>query len=362
MKSIVTIVAVAALLAPLPLFAQDGDPADLTPTALLRTGFGFEPEASITNDGFFVYDARVGLRGQVGFVFDYLLGVEYHRRANQLRLLDAALSFPIGGSSTSVDVGAFRSPFGREATRDKASLAFLERSQAALALAPGRQLGAQVRGELLDTRLKWLAGLFNGDGVRFDNASDGFLGVARVEFNSVGDVEFYEDFVIEAGVSAAVSTEAIPTAVPTALSPTDIRLARASRELRLFQGDLRLAYIGWLLLFEYHWAEFEDPFNGSAIGTNTVTADIRRILWGAFDLGVRYDGFRTPALLSVPAQRNDFLVFGLNVNAGLYARIGLQYAVGLDGAVRGVFESADGTSTAPPLADGQFLLFLQAAF
>jgi hypothetical protein len=52
-------------------------------------------------------------------------------------------------------------------------------------------------------------------------------------------------------------------------------------------------------------------------------------------------------------------VFGVNVLPGLYGRLGLQYAIGLDGSLAGQELALDRTNTGPRLADGQFLLNLQ---
>ncbi|MDH3427964.1 MAG: OprO/OprP family phosphate-selective porin, partial [Gemmatimonadota bacterium] len=207
MSGLIFLTTAITAVAPAPLVAQEGDPARLAASGLLRTGFEFEPQSANRNDGFIIYEARLGLSGEIGFVFDYEFGIEYDRDDAGIDLLDAILSFPLGRSPTSVDLGGFRSPLGREATADKAALPLVERSQATLALAPGRQVGLQVRGEALSSRLRWAAGLFNGNGLRLENDDDSFLGSGRVAFNSIGDVEFFEDFVIEAGASLVATRD-----------------------------------------------------------------------------------------------------------------------------------------------------------
>lgn len=352
-----TVVAVALAL-PTSLTAQDGLPAELTPTGLLRTGFEFESRESGRNDGFIVYDARLGLSGRVGFVFDYALGFEYDRDAEEIDLLDAILSFPLGQSSVHIDVGGFRSPFSREATVDKGSLPFVERSQATLALAPGRQLGLQIRGDGLDSRLIWAAGLFNGNGLRLENDDDSFLAAGRAVFNSIGDVEFFEDFVLEAGVSFATTHDGSQNVLPVGVGFADYEGDRL-----MVGADVRLAYRGWSLAGEILRTEYDDSPGFSDVKAEGVTADLRYMLWGVFDLGVRYDAFR-PALAAGGGdpERNEFLVLGLGVAPGLYAQVGMQYAIGLNGTIQGVQDPLDGTNTAPALTDGQFLLFLQVAF
>lgn len=351
-------VVIAALVLPTSLTAQDGLPAELAPTGLLRTGFEFEPQASDRNDGFIIYDARLGLSGKVGFVFDYVLGVEYDRDNEDFDLLDAMLSFPLGKSSVRIDIGGFRSPVGREATIDKAMLPFIERAQSALALAPGRQVGLQFRGEGMDTRLTWAAGLFNGNGLRLENDDDSFLAAGRAAFNSVGEVEFFEDFVLEAGVSLATTQDGSQRVLPVGVELVDYAGDRT-----IYGADVRFAYRGWSLSGEYLRTEYDDVSGVADVHAYGLTADLRYMLWGLFDFGARYDGFR-PAFDSDGSEpsRNEFLVFGLGLNPGLYARVGMQYSVGLNDAISGVQDPLDGTNTAPALTDKQFLLFMQVAF
>ena len=361
---------VMTLAIPPSLTAQDAFRTELIPTGLLRMGFEFEPQAAGRNDGFIVYDARLGLSGKVGFVFDYKLGIEYDREDEEFDLLDAVLSFPLGQSSVHIDIGAFRSPIGREATADKGMLPFIERSQTALALAPGRQVGLQVRGDGMDSRLTWAAGLFNGNGLRLENDNDSFLAAGRAAFNSVGDVEFFEDLVLELGVSLATtqdgSQRVLPVEVMTGSAPPAFRtvdLIDYEGDRLIYGADVRFAYRGWSLAGEYLRTEYDDTSGFSDVNAYGLTADLRYMLWGVFDLGARYDGFR-PALAvdGGDPERNEFLVLGLGLAPGLYARVGMQYSIGLDGTTRGVQNPLDGTNTAPALTDDQFLLFLQVAF
>jgi len=363
-------IVIVALVLPTSLTAQDGLPAELKPTGLLRTGFEFEPQAAGRNDGFIIYDARLGLSGKVGFIFDYVLGIEYDRDDEEFDLLDAVLSFPLGKSSVHLDFGAFRSPVGREATADKAVLPLAERSQASLALAPGRQVGLQFRGEGMDSRFTWAAGLFNGNGIRLENDDDSFLAAGRAAFNSVGDVEFFEDLVLELGVSFATTQDGSQRVLPVEVMEGSVMGPFRTVDVIDYQGDrliygtdVRIAYRGWSFAGEYLRTEYDDIFGVSNVNAYGLTADLRYMLWGLFDVGARYDGFMPAVALDGENQeRNEFLVLGLGLAPGLYARVGLQYAIGLDGATRGVQNPLDGTNTAPALTDDQFLIFLQMAF
>ena len=350
---------------------QATGPNVLRPSGMLRTGFELEPADADRADGFIVYDARLALTGVVGHVFDFTLGVEYDRDDAGIDLLDAIITFPLSGDAVRADLGGFRSPLSREATADKATLPLVERSQSALALAPGRQLGLQVRGEALEERLRVAGGLFNGNGLRLENDDKAFLVAGRASYNSVGPLEFPEDLVIEAGLSAAWSTDSALFVLPVEGRTSPEPDARRLVSLEEFEGDriiwgadARLAHEGWTLAVEYLRTDYDPEVSEAEdLHAHGVTVDLRHMLWGLFDVGGRYDAF-TPAVgfAGETPQASRFFVLGIGVAPGLFARAGLQYAIGIDRTTRGVGSALDGTNTAPPLTDDQFLLYLQLAF
>lgn len=358
-----------ALGAPSGLVAQEAVATDLRPSGLLRTGFEVEPADANRADGFLVYDMRLALTGVVGYVFDYRLGVEYDRDDAGIDLLDAVVSFPLGGDGLHADLGGFRSPVSREIQVDKAVLPFVERSQAALALAPGRQLGLQLRTGQFDGRLHAAAGVFNGNGLKLENDDRSLLVAGRIAYNTVGEIEFFEDLVVEGGLSAAWSRDSAQSVLPVQAAPStgippvgQIDLAEYEGERLTWGADARFAYRGWTLAAEYLRTDY-DPADGAEAHAEGLTVDARHMLWGTFDVGLRYDVF-TPALAPgddapLPSR---FLLAGVGVAPGLFARVGMQLAIGLDGTTRGVDAALDGTNTAPPLTDGQFLVYLQLAF
>lgn len=363
---------IVGLVGPLPASAQETTgPNVLRPSGMLRTGFEFEPADADRADGFIVYDARLALTGVVGYVFDFTLGVEYDRDDAGIDLLDAIITFPLSGEAVRADLGGFRSPVSREATADKAMLPLVERSQSALALAPGRQLGLQVRGTALEERLRIAGGLFNGNGLRLENDDKAFLVAGRASYNNVGPLEFPEDLVIEAGLSAAWSTDSALFVLPVEGRTGPEPDARRLVSLEEFEGDriiwgadARLAYEGWTIAAEYLRTDYDPEVgDGEGLHAEGITVDLRHALWGLFDVGGRYDSF-TPAVgfAGDPPRASRFFVLGLAVAPGLFARAGLQYAIGIDGTTRGVESALDGTNTAPPLTDDQFLIFLQLAF
>jgi len=140
----------------------------------------FQPDRSFAgNDGFSIANARVRVYGELDGGFGYLV---------QANLIDTPAVLDAEGHYRVVDGlvlrgGLFKAPFSREFLTGAGSIDFVNRSQVVRALVPGRELGAQIGGDLLDGVVSYGVGLFNGN--RFDgngNDSDEFLWVGRVSF------------------------------------------------------------------------------------------------------------------------------------------------------------------------------------
>jgi phosphate-selective porin len=343
---------------------------ELETTGLLRTGFRVESSRYDGARGFEIYDARLGLAGKVGIVFDYALQAEYHFDDAAVRLLDASLSVPLKDEALRLDVGLLASGFGREATKSKDLLPLVERSQGSLALAPGRQVGAAVRGQAFEQRLTYRGGLYNGEGASFGNFDRGFLFAARAAWNSAGEVEFFEDFVYELGADVAFASDSVNEVLPVSRAgvfeiASDAAIpgyAAFTGDRVVWSADAGLRWRSWSVAGEYGRAEYTPSGTVPRVSSEAWFVEGGYALWGAFDLLLRYDSFRAAVGAGVEADRTEFLVFGLNINPGFHARMGLQYSVGLDGSLVGVSQAIDGTNTGPALADDQFLLNLQLAF
>lgn len=121
--------------------------------------------------------ARFKLSGEIIDDLKYKLQVD--ARDNDDILRDAAISF------TSIDwlnlhVGQYKSPFGREELTSSSKIDTMERSAVTNAIAPTRQVGTSVSGDLFDGFLWYHAGIFNGNGINTRNDDNNFLYVGRV--------------------------------------------------------------------------------------------------------------------------------------------------------------------------------------
>ena len=339
-------------LVPCTTVAQEGPPVEVG--GLLRVGARAEPESTGSSDGFEVFDARLKVRGMIGIVFEYYLETHYDGVDDAFELFDARLTLPLI-PEFEVTLGMFRAPFGYEALLDPGELTYLERSQASTAIAPGRQIGMQAGGEAMDGRLTYAGGMFNGNGRTLENDGDDYMFTGRVQFNSIGTIAFYDDLVVQVGASLGYSSDTsvelgpgIVTGDPAAVP----KLTTAFAGDRLLWGaDLRATYRDLALTAEYLRANYDlDSSIGGGEPTETTAfggyVELGYRAYGLLEGVVRYDGF-SPAL----GDNRDFMVFGVNVYPGYYAKFGLQYAVGIN-------DSPDSAT----LADGQFLFVAQVDF
>ena len=325
---------------------------------LLRAGLRVEPSESFSSDGFDVYDARLMMFGKIGIIFDYLMQVEYDEEDDAFELLDARAGLPIMPEAE-IHFGLFRPHFGLEALTDKGDLTFLERSQASEAIAPGRQVGVAVGGEAADARLTYGFGIFNGNGRTLDNDGDNFMAAGRAQFNSIGPIPFYEDLVFQVGASLAYSSD---TAAELGLGvegfepgETGIGFEDAfAGDRLLWEVDAHVSYRGWSLTAEYLRGDYDpsDDFAGGVLEGEDVGAyggyvEAGYLFWGgAIEAVARYDGFN-PAL----GANRDFILLGINIFPGQYAKFGFQHAIDLHDS-----------PASPFLAGGRFLFVAQVDF
>jgi phosphate-selective porin len=348
----------ALLALPIAAIPQEGAAqSDLEVRGLLRAGVRVEPDSSARSDGFDVFDARLGLSGKIGIIFDYFVQVEYDEGDDEFKLLDARAGLPIRPEAD-IGLGLFRPAFGLEALTDKGQLTFLERSQATEAIAPGRQVGVGLSGEAADARLTYGVGVFNGNGRRLENDGGDYMFAGRVQYNTIGPVPFYEDFVLQAGASAAYSEDTAAElgagfeGTAPGVDPIGLGDAFAGDRF-LWEVDVHASYRGWSLTAEYLRGEYDAEL-GPETSESEVSLDAYGgyveagyLFWGgAIEAVARYDGF-SPAV----GENRDFVLFGINIFPGQYAKFGLQYAMELHDS-----------PPSPFLDGGQFLLVAQVDF
>lgn len=128
-------------------------------------------------NGFSVANTRVSAKGTLDGHVSYFVQANF---APTAALLDASIGLALSEHAT-LQAGAMKAPFSVEFLTAASAIDFVNRSQVVSLLAPGRQIGATLRGTLDDATVHYAAGVFNGNGVGPNgNDGDGVLGVARL--------------------------------------------------------------------------------------------------------------------------------------------------------------------------------------
>lgn len=138
-----------------------------------------------SNDRIYLRRARINAGGRFLEEFDFRVEVDMAGTLSNTTGLRAQLTdgyvnwnrYP----AANVRIGQFKAPFGYEQLTPDPNLFSLERTLATDRITLARQLGVQVAGSLLDRRLSYAVGAFNGTGVNNNfNDDSRFLLAGRV--------------------------------------------------------------------------------------------------------------------------------------------------------------------------------------
>ena len=226
---------------------------------------------SSANDRFYLRRARLNASGKFLEEFDFKLEVELSgslAEASNLRAqaTDAYINwnrFP----AAQLRFGQFKTPFGYEQLYADPKLPTIERSLANDRLTSGRQIGMQLGGELLDKRLFYAVGLFNGNGTNTTaNDNDRFASFGRISAQLYRGPLFGKEGTLSLGFGAYASED---SAVSLAGLGFDSTPATAERD-NLFAGkrdgrgyDLQLKAPGARFEVWAEWLEGHfEPANG----------------------------------------------------------------------------------------------------
>ncbi len=126
--------------------------------AQLAGRFYLHQEAQAATDSFVLRRARPIFQGTVASRFDFYLDPDFG--LGQAALLDGYLDARFS-SAFRVRAGKFKAPFGVERLQSGSALLFIERALPT-GLAPNRDVGVQVHGELAGGTVAYAMGVFNG--------------------------------------------------------------------------------------------------------------------------------------------------------------------------------------------------------
>ncbi len=151
----------------------------------VQADFGDRGDPRFANDRFYLRRARLNVTGKFLEEFDFRLEMDLSGNLGTTTGLRAQMT---DGYITwnryreaNVRVGQFKTGFGFEQLYPDPRLLTIERTLANDRLTLSRQVGVQVGGELLDQRMTYALGAFNGNGVNNGaNDDNRFLQVGRL--------------------------------------------------------------------------------------------------------------------------------------------------------------------------------------
>jgi phosphate-selective porin OprO/OprP len=146
--------------------------------------------ASTYNDGFLFRRIRPTFEGTLGPYIGYRITPEF--APDSASLVDAYVDLKLSPAYT-LRAGRVKGPISLERLQSGGAITFAERAYPS-ELAPNRDVGVQLQGDLLDNRISYVVGLYNGtpDGRDSSNASD-----RDDSFEKAGRV-FFQPFVNDA--------------------------------------------------------------------------------------------------------------------------------------------------------------------
>lgn len=132
-------------------------------------------------------------RGRVsvsGFAYErFAYAVQVGLAGGSARLLDANLTVAPGGRAE-VWLGQGKAPFGRQQLNSSGRLQFVDRTIVDGRFSAGRQQGVALLGDLVDERLAYGLGVYDGEGInRPQNENGRFMTVARVVATPLGSYD-----------------------------------------------------------------------------------------------------------------------------------------------------------------------------
>ncbi len=280
-----------------------------------------------TTDGFRARSARLRLGGQAQEV-SYVVQTDFASSSSNSpsSLLDAFLQVPLA-DRLRLRGGLFKTPYSAEFLAPRPRIRFAERARVVNALAPNRQAGVQLSGDLTpaasDAQVTATLGAFNGTRGLSTNDNDNLLYLARLSGSLPAG-----SGTLDLGASGGYSIDdgvTIPNTIPDATESF-------SGTRALFQADAAYETERWLLSGELHAADLDpDGVEGtrSPLGYQATAgvdvADGHQVL-------ARMEGYDPDTPDSSP---DDQLVLGYNYDASSVFRVVVNYQASTEDLAEG---------------------------
>lgn len=281
---------------------------------LVQTVADFQFDRTLSgSNGFSMANFRFLMSGELDAGFGYFVATNF---VDSPAILDALVYYR-ASPTVSVGVGQFKVPFSQEFLTYAGSIDFVNRSRTVTALAPGRQIGAQLAIDSLADVLGLRIGAFNGNAFSANgNDNDSFLYVLRLSGTvETGDRSDGGSDRIELGASLAHSKD-------DGLSLGEGVVSDFTGKRTLAGGDIRAQFGSLLLAGEIIHASLSPevglarhPWGFHATAGVKFSPKVQGL--------ARWDGFDADD----PGDRSDWLVLGLNVWPTMATEVQLNYLI-----------------------------------
>lgn len=285
---------------------------------LVQTVADFQIERSFPGaNGFSVANARINLFGNLDGGFSYLFTTNF---VSSPAILDARASYIVMPEIV-ISFGQFKAPFSAEFLIYAGSIDFVNRSQVVTALAPGRQVGFQLGGELVRDKLSYYAGVFNGNGIA-PNANDAndFLYVGRVMVSPIGTPAEPHSGYLGVGLNVSYSVDSDATFVGGLLPHFSGTRVLLGGDFLLVSGPLQFSGEVIASRFRSTSASPHEPYGFHATVAHRV-GDRAQVL-------LRFDGFFADGL----QDDSRLVVLGANYWPSQSTELQVNYIVPPAGA------------------------------
>jgi len=286
--------------------------------AIMQFVFDYQNERVTTGqNGFNIANMRLQLKGEFDGGFGYFFQTNF---TSSTTILDANMYYKISPQFI-FQIGQFKAPFSQEFLIPAPDIDFVNRSQIVSSLAPGRQIGFQLSGQLPNETICYSFGFFNGNGfVTNNNDDNNFLYAGRLKFSP--KISDSESSSLDIGVNAAYSQDTAANLVGGLLS------GFAGNRL-LIGSDVRLIYEKILLSGEYIYANLEADTNITAIKPSGFHATAGYMFTEKMQMLVRWDSFELKNFNSLNTK-SDLLILGINYWPTGVTEIQLNYIIDTD--------------------------------
>lgn len=238
---------------------------------------------------FTVGNARLRLAGRLDGGFGYELQTNH---VTPSTLLDARVTWSPGPELT-IAAGRFKTPFSREFLTYGGSIDFVNRSRVVSALAPNRQVGLQLGGELTDV-VSWSAGTFTG--ATNATSDESLIGVVRLEGSGV-----------EVGDGTLAVAAHFAGGRENAIGARQLGFSFSGDGI-LYGVDARFVSGPLMLAGEYIRGEWEPDVGLAELDSDGLYFTAGYMLEGDRQILLRWDRFEAPSAV----EADDVLIFGFN--------------------------------------------------